>query len=284
MLVNKVDIGMREHNRKTHRRLMIRPGAIGDFIVSLPALLHLRAPYTEVWTGGPNLSLVRFADARRSIISSGLDRLGLGSDEVLARLSEFDSIVSWYGANRPDFRSCVADRGLPFEFHQALPAVGSGVHAVDYYCSQVGAPTNMVPRIETGAVEQHGSVVIHPFASNLRKRWPGGASFRLPGAKLVKLRGPDEHLADALHIPDLFELARFLAGARVYIGNDSGITHLAAAVGVPTIALFGPTDPSVWAPRGPAVKIIHRADMSDISAEEVVEALRLLISETPGVY
>ena len=39
----------------------------------------------------------------------------------------------------------------------------------------------------------------------------------------------------------------------LYIGNDSGITHLAAAVGTPVLALFGPTDPEVWAPRGPHV-------------------------------
>jgi hypothetical protein len=191
--------------------------------------------------------------------------------------------VSWYGSNRPEFRTFVADSGLPFQFHQALPPSGSGVHAVDYYCSQVGAPPGLAPRIETGGVPRHGSVVIHPFASNPRKQWPGGADFRVPGAKVVKLRGPDEQLADALHIPDLFQLARFLAGSRAYIGNDSGITHLAAAVGVPTIALFGPTDPRVWAPRGPAVKIIHRADLSDIPAAEVVEALHLLCGESPGV-
>jgi ADP-heptose:LPS heptosyltransferase len=41
----------------------------------------------------------------------------------------------------------------------------------------------------------------------------------------------------------------------MYIGNDSGITHLAAAVGTPVLALFGPTNPEVWAPRGPHVRV-----------------------------
>src|SRR5579863_1308874 len=99
-------------------RLIIRPGAIGDFILSLPALEHLRQFYTEVWTAEANLPLVRFADTKRSIISAGLDRVGImACDDVVARLRTFDSIVSWYGANRPDFRLFVAEAGLPFEFH-----------------------------------------------------------------------------------------------------------------------------------------------------------------------
>ncbi len=270
-------------------RLIIRPGAIGDFIVSLPALEHLRASYapcyTEVWTTEANLPLVRFADAKRSIISAGLDRLGImAAGDTLARLRAFDSIVSWYGANRPEFRQFVSDVGLPFEFLEALPPAGAGMHAVDYYCTQVGASPEAIqrgaiqfgaiPTIDTGPVERHGAVVLHPFASHERKRWPGGAGFQLPGLELVKIRGPEEHLPDALHIPDLFDLARFLAGARAYIGNDSGITHLAAAVGVPTIALFGPTDPAVWAPRGKAVRIIQAPAMADISPEAIIDALR----------
>src|SRR5208282_3548631 len=122
------------------RRLLIRPGAIGDFIVSLPALEHAAAvAHSEIWTTETNLPLVRFLSAKRSIISSGLDRLGLlPASDVLARLRPFDSIVSWYGTNRPEFRQLVADAGLPFEFHPALPPEGAGVHVVDHYCAQVG--------------------------------------------------------------------------------------------------------------------------------------------------
>jgi len=255
------------------RRLIIRPGAIGDFIVSLPALQHLRVDYTEVWTAEANLPLVRFADSKRSIVSSGLDRLGIVSaEDVIERLRPFDSIVSWYGSNRADFRSLVAEAGLPFEFLDALPRVGGGMHAVDYYCAQTDAPAGAIPCIDVGEVEGHGSVVIHPFASSPAKRWPGALGFSLPG--LVRLRGPEERLDGAIHIPDLFELARFLAEARAYIGNDSGITHLAAAVGTPTIALFGPTDPAVWGPRGKAVRVIHSPDLAGLESQTIIDALR----------
>ena len=65
----------------------------------------------------------------------------------------------------------------------------------------------------------------------------------------------DPPLPGAVRIDDLYELACWLAKARLYIGNDSGITHLAAAVGTPVLALFGPTDPEVWAPRGQNVRV-----------------------------
>jgi len=58
-----------------------------------------------------------------------------------------------------------------------------------------------------------------------------------------------------VHIHNLYELACWLGRARLYVGNDSGITHLAAAAGAPVLALFGPTDPSVWVPRGPNVRV-----------------------------
>ncbi len=291
MLLNKIEI--------PHRRLLIRPGAIGDFIVSLPALEHAAGTaYTEIWTSETNLPLARFAHAKRSIIASGLDRLGLlPADDVIARLRQFDSIVSWYGTNRPDFRELIVGAGLPFEFLPALPLThpvgqtivlcglpgggavaseaGGIMHAVDYYCAQVGAPSGAIPHIDVGPVEHHNSVILHPFASRQDKRWPHACAtdFSLSGVNLIKLRGPEEQLPGAVYIPDLFDLARFLAGARAYIGNDSGITHLAAAVGVPTIALFGPTDPAIWSPRGRLVKIIQAPQMSPIPPEAVIAAL-----------
>ncbi len=55
----------------------------------------------------------------------------------------------------------------------------------------------------------------------------------------------------------LLEVAQHLRQCQRYLGNDSGITHLAAMLGIPTIALFGPSDPAVWRPIGPDVEVIH---------------------------
>ena len=84
--------------------------------------------------------------------------------------------------------------------------------------------------------------------------------------------GPDEPLDGAVRILDLYELGCWLARARLYIGNDSGISHLAAAVGTPTIVLFGPTDPAIWAPRGSRVL----APLEAIEPADVIAAVESL--------
>jgi ADP-heptose:LPS heptosyltransferase len=61
-----------------------------------------------------------------------------------------------------------------------------------------------------------------------------------------------------LHNLDLAKAAALLEGSSLYVGNDSGITHLAAATSTQTVALFGPSDPRQWAPRGRKVSILSR--------------------------
>lgn len=231
------------------RRLLIRPGAIGDFILSLPTLEAARADYTEVWAPRPVLPLVRFADASRAIIDTGIERVGVVEGARVPALEQFDSIYSWYGTNRQEFREAV--RRLPFTFFPALP------------------PGPGIPRIPVPPRPVESHVVIHPFASSAAKRWPL-EQFREVAARLgcpVKwLAGPEEELAEAERIDDLYELACRLSAARVYIGNDSGISHLAAAVGVPTIAIFLVTDARVWAPRGRKVWVLERPGVEDVIA------------------
>jgi len=251
------------------RRLLIRPGAIGDFVVSLPALEFLRDDYTEVWAAAANVPLGRFADRARPIGAVGLDRLGIvEAGDVLERLRTFDSIHSWYGTARPEFREAVKD--LPFTFYDALPR--GGLHAVDFYLDQVGAPLGAKPHIECRLQRRTELAILHPFASNAAKRWPI-ENFQELAAKLEHVgrvqwcRGPEEKLDHAYCVENLFELGAWLATAAVYIGNDSGIGHLAAAVGTPVVALFGPTDPAIWAPRGERVTVFR----IDSPMEEIYE-------------
>jgi hypothetical protein len=243
------------------RRLIIRPGAIGDCILSLPALQRLRAGQTEVWVASPNVPLVRGFDAVRSIASTGLDRVGLPDLDpppaLMDRLGRFDSIVSWYGTNRPEFRAAVA--GLPFTFLETLPPEGARMHATDFYMAQCGGGAGAFACLDCPRADG-GFAVIHPFSGSPRKNWPLENYRRLAAALPVPCRwcaGPEEPLEGAVRFDDLYELACWLASARLYIGNDSGITHLAAAAGAPVIALFGPTDPAVWAPRGPNVRVVR---------------------------
>ncbi len=105
----------------------------------------------------------------------------------------------------------------------------------------------------------------------------------------LKLRGKQPPVAADLGVE---ELAAFLALASCYLGNDSGVTHLAAAVGTPTVAIFGPTDPAKWGPRGQRVVVLraeggcgpcgreqgarcrNRVCLELVTVEQVVETVR----------
>lgn len=229
-------------------------------MVSLPALEHLKADYTEVWTASQNVPLVRFADRVRSIVSTGID----GFPPRTKALEPFDEVVSWYGTNRPEFREAV--RAYPVKFLDALPPP-SGGHAVDFYLRQVGAADGQVPRLDCERRDS-GFVAIHPFSGSARKNWPwfGELASQLPQEARFCV-SPEQSWPGGVQFENLYELAQWIATSSLYIGNDSGVTHLAAAVGVPVIAVFQASDPAVWAPRSTAtVDVLQGPSVSDVLA------------------
>jgi len=255
------------------RRLLIRPGAIGDCILSLPALEFLRADYTEVWVPRPVVPLIRFADRVRAIADTGIDWIGVrdAPNPLIDELRSFDEIVSWYGSNREEFREAVRTENLGFRFLPALPPDKSKEHAADFFLREVGGCGMAMPRIPC-ACEPGEFAVVHPFSGSAKKNWPLERFRELAARLSMPVRwcaGPEEELEGAVRFDDLYELAHWLAGARLYIGNDSGITHLAAAVGTPVTVIFGPTDPAVWAPRGERVRIVS-GEIGEITVEQVL--------------
>ena len=267
------------------RRLLIRPGAIGDCILSFPALEYLVTDYTEIWAPSPVLPLIQFADSVHSLASTQIDLLGIpgveASRTLKARLQSFDSLVSWFGANRIEFREALLSTNPNCIFHTALPPDFS-LHATDFYALQVGAPLGLTPRIRVEKVEPRKSIAIHPFSGSKRKNWPlerYRELARLLQCEIDWLAGPEEELPGARRFENLADLAAFIAGARLYIGNDSGITHLAAAVGVKTLAIFGPSSPTIWVPRGPNVEVVAVNDLADLCSQVLaLTANRLLDS------
>lgn len=123
-------------------------------------------------------------------------------------------------------------------------------------------------------------IAVHPGSGGKRKNWPVENFLLCIDILYLKARacfliieGPaDEALrqpfrTELTHIPKLFLsnldlplLAAIIKQCALYMGNDSGITHSAAALGTPTVALFGPTDPDVWGPRGNRVSILRGRD------------------------
>jgi len=128
--------------------------------------------------------------------------------------------------------------------------------------------------------ESGNTILIHPGSGGKWKRWPMEkfqslidflyASFNqewksspLP-VKIILGEAEEKEIhhwkkiSDVVFSPSLPLLKDILLQAKIFIGNDSGVTHLSAFLGVPTLAIFGPTSPSVWGPRGKRVKIIYR--------------------------
>ena len=305
------------------RRLLIRPGGIGDCLLCMPAMQRLnavkRAAYTEVWCPTPVVPLMAWADHAEAIIRTGLDSVGIPClappASVVERLRGFDQIVSWYGTNRHSFQEAVYRLGLPFEFRPALPT-GQDRHAVDFFLGEAsgeyprldfvgGRPPEVEPWLaaadglratgsgagETGSayprrdapqLAREPRMVIHPFSGSPPKNWPldrfRAAAGRLPLA-VNWSAGPEEYLTGATRFAGLDELARHIASAALYIGNDSGITHLAAATGTPVIVLFGgASNPRVWAPRGDHVRVIAAESLEAIFVDTVVEEAHRLLA------
>jgi ADP-heptose:LPS heptosyltransferase len=118
-------------------------------------------------------------------------------------------------------------------------------------------------------------LALHPGSGGRIKCWPPdrfaalAGRFITDGWQVVVLEGPvdEEAAAGALRaLPAggaqriaglaLPQLAALLARVALYVGNDSGVSHLSSFLGTPTLALFGPTDPAIWAPRGPRARVV----------------------------
>jgi ADP-heptose:LPS heptosyltransferase len=140
-----------------------------------------------------------------------------------------------------------------------------------------------------------GPIVIHPGSGGASKCWPADRYESLiekllaDGLKVMPILGEVEmerwpaHRIEswmqrfsARQISDLDMLCDILAGARAYIGNDSGPSHLAALLGVPSIVLFGPSSPQIWRPNGQAVTLLappEPASMQWLESRNVLAAL-----------
>jgi hypothetical protein len=244
----------------------------------------LRAGYTEVWVPAAVVPLVQFAGRVRGLASTGLDLVGIEGIDVprptAEALAQFDEIVSWYGANRPEFRETALHLNPNWRFLPVLPPGGTEQHVTDFYAHAAGAPLGLQARLSIPHEPKRRAAVIQPFSGGREKNWPLDRFRKLAGNLPVSVEwivGPEEELPGATRIEDLWQLAKHIASAAVYIGNDSGITHLAAATGVPTVALFGSTDARVWAPRGNNVTVVCGESMHSIDVHIVSEVVTCLL-------
>jgi heptosyltransferase-3 len=295
--------------------LIIRPGALGDTILALPAIRALRH------AAGPTgrVELVGYSQHARVALNPSLadavhsiDRAlfaGLYSKPETPDLENFlrgyGLIVAW--STDPDGhlgRLLERLRAVHILAHP-FPVAGSGVHASDHLLhtlQPLRIPLSVAhPRLldmdpECGVAARQflfdvgigdlSFVGLHVGSGSARKNWSAdkfaelahlartagleclfieGEADREPMSRLRRILSWEPQVARNLNLTVLSSL---LSRAVAYVGNDSGITHLAAAAGTPTVALFGPTVPELWAPRGPWIRVLtHGAHAAQVWRE-----------------
>ena len=294
--------------------LVIRGGAIGDFVLTLPAIAALRQQFPHAHLevlGYPHI--VQLAQAAglvhrvQAIEARGLAgffaRGGELSEDLRDYFSEFNIIVSYLYDPDEIFKTNVA-LCSPGQFivgpHR--PNEFENIHATKVFLQPLERlaifDADSIPRL---ALDPRPSpldhcLCLHPGSGSERKNWPeekweqliarllnetnanllmvGGEA---EGERLQRLAAalPPHRCAVARNLP-LAELAKRIATCTSFVGHDSGITHIAAAVGVPTIALWAETVEEIWRPQGKRVTVLREPQgIQHIFVDQVMKAIEL---------
>lgn len=297
------------------RILIIRPAALGDTLMLAPALFNSRE-WGEVIVAGrkPGIDFLRplvsgcldfegqgwhalFTDVPEPGVSLPLRE----ADKIVAFLNDPEGVVR---KNLELFFPGASIAALP-----GYPGENEAVHVALYLAGALensGLPVHAEKAI-TEAMNRplllpgHRSrlrVVFHPGSGGAQKNHPPEfwydllRAFRksIPRAQEmpVILLGPAEEKllplfsaekeAELLLSPDMGGLSLLLQETSLYIGHDSGITHLAAMLGAPTIALFRHSSVTQWRPLGPRVKVIEAHASGPELVEQVLRAAHELLS------
>lgn len=294
------------------RILVIRGGAIGDFILTLPAIQLVRENFPDAHLeiiGYKHIVALAegrgYADATRSIEYGPMSAFFSPKAELSQELSEyfagFQQIISYLydpdGFFEGNLRRAGAKNILPAfvkvdDSDHAARQLARPLEKLALFLEEPAARVypSAADRAAAAALLGEGGarlVAMHPGSGSAKKNWPIekwaelGRRFGAEGARIVLIGGEADHgrieqlTAEWERLPVVVArdlalpvLAAVLERCALFVGHDSGISHLAAAVGTPCRLLFGPTDPEVWAPANAAVQVI-RAPEGDLGELEV---------------
>ncbi len=303
------------------RILVIRGGAIGDFILTLPAIGLIRQNLPDVRIeilGYPSVTPLalspNYADAVHSIeyapLAGFFSRKPNLDSDMSAFFSGFQQVISYLYDPDAIFENNLRAAGVK-NLLTGPGKLGDDIHAVHqlarplenlaFFLEDTSAKYEELEsdRLAVDAVLQNlpsPFVAIHPGSGGKKKIWPVEnwrqvIKLLLAEGKSVVLVGGEadrENLASLeadFRIPvienlPLRTLGALLSRSELFLGHDSGISHLAAATGVPCLLLFGPTDPEIWAPLNPNVRVVLSTDgtMDGITPESVGTELKKVFS------
>lgn len=281
------------------RVLVIRLRSLGDCVLTTPALRLLKATrpdlevgvaaedrFREVFEGNPDVSAIlapRTRDVARFRPALCLNLHG-GARSMTLTAASLARIRAGFSHHKGSF---VYNVRIPRA--QEIFGEERTVHTAEHLASAMfylGAGRQPVPRARLFAEPSKAPrpyAVIHPVASQPDKTWTA-EGFLAAAAHLssdlepVFIAGPGEDLAAfgryrCVAGAPLSVTKSLLAGASLFLGNDSGPAHMAAAFGVPAVVLFGSSDPAIWAPWRTESQVIARRPIEDIRTPEAIQAL-----------
>jgi heptosyltransferase-3 len=310
-------------NASRGKILVIRGGAIGDFILTLPAIAALRKNFPEAFLevlGYPHIAQLALAgglvDRVESIGARALAgffaRGGELAEELVDYFSEFDLIISYLYDPDQIFSTNVS-RCTQAQFITGphRPKEGTAVHAAQLYLKPLERlaifEADPIPRLRIGNDSDaatplfrngHDRVLaLHPGSGGEHKNWPEAkwaellqnlineTSFNFllvggeaEGERLQRLSAalPPARVRVAQSRP-LAELAQMLQQCAGFIGHDSGISHLAAAVGLAGLILWGETAEEIWRPPSDKVLVLrHPNGLAELPVSSVLDKIALL--------
>ena len=280
--------------------LLLHPGALGDIILSLPAITLLRSqfPSARITIAGNIDHIVPIISgyAERNVALSTLPLHRLYCPEPLPAedvhfWKSYDRIVSWTGAGDTNFVRKLKQIHPDAIVARWRPQPGENRHVSQLFAHSLGLPhagihldsttrsAGLQWLAERGWKERDSLIALHPGAGSIEKRWPLSRFVDLAQtialnekSRILVLEGPAENgmarqivemvpgnkVIPAVSLP-LNILAAAMGQCLAFVGNDSGIAHLAAALEVSSVVLFGPTLPQHWAPLGSHVVVLRDA-------------------------
>jgi hypothetical protein len=268
---------------KALRTLVVHTGGIGDFLLFCPCMKRLAEEGPVELAGQDRDRLNLCVVCGLATTAHHLDDFDFGSVFIqpsaafTSFVSRFDRVIVWMNDPGNRIHAALLDSAVrDVRVFAGLPPAQWPRHASEYYAECMGYD-GLPPLLLPFETDDHlHDVLIHPGSGSAKKNWPvcrfeaAARALVQQGRNVEWIRGPAEEKlalprsAKILEVSSVVTLARHLSGASLYIGNDSGITHLAAACRCRTVAIFGPTDPQVWAPRGEHVSVVAQKDWASV--------------------
>jgi heptosyltransferase-3 len=284
------------------RVAVIRLRSLGDCVLTTPALSILKQ-------ARPDLEIAVAVESRFAPVFEGNPAVSRLLDATVGSVLGFRPAlcVNLHGGTRSMWMTAVsgAAHRAGFAHHKgswiyncAIPRaqeileVDRPVHTAEHLASamfHLGARRAEIPRASLYAesIPARGPyAVIHPVAATAQKTWTADGFRQIAehlqrdnGLEPVFIAGPSEDLSAFRHFrlianPPLEHTKSLLKGASMFIGNDSGPAHMAAAFGLPVVVLFGPSDEVVWAPWRTAHEVLsNKTNIQDIPVEAVRSAI-----------